>query len=371
MKSPDLPKIIFYTDTPLYGGAEIQMEILALELKKTGFNIKVICRHSTAMKNLIENLNKVGIPCFVLHSKSKNSPNLIFQLNKILKQEKPNIIHSHLWNPMANKHLFKFFHKFKIITTEHDPFALGFFKTLYKKFTLNLTSEIITVSKANTDLMIQLYPNIINKISVIHNGIKAIPKISPEKRLTLRKKVLGISSLKTKIIFSAGTLHPRKGYKYLILAYHQIVKQFPQTCLIIAGEGPQRHHLEKLIKNLDLEQKIKLLGFQQEIQKLIQASDIFVLPSIKEAFGLVILESLVAGTPIIASAVGGIPEIITNKKNGLLVKPKNKDNLIKALKKLLTNPTLTQTLITNGHHIFPKFGIKQMSEKTIQVYKKL
>ena len=371
MDSTKLPKIIFYTDTPLFGGAEIQMLTLALELKKKGFDISLICRQSAALIDLVKELEDNQIPCFLLHSKSKNSLGIFFQLHKILKREKPDLIHSHLWNPVANKHLFflKPFHKFKIISTEHDPFKLSFLKTLYKKFTLNLTAHILTVSKSNSDLMISLYPKISDKISVVHNGIKPIPKISSEKRLALRKKILGISSLETKVIFSAGTLHPRKGYKYLIQAYRQIAKQFPQTCLIIAGEGPQRPELEKLIKNLDLDQKIKLLGFQAGIPELIQASDLFVLPSTKEAFGLVILESFAAGTPVIASKVGGIPEIIEDGKNGLLVKPQNKDNLIKSIKKLLTNQKLADQLAAGGTKTLAKFTVEKMTNATVEVYR--
>jgi len=364
-------KILFYTDTPLYGGAEKQMTLLAKHLRDSGFEIGLICRQLDSLTKLTEDFQKMNLPVYLLHSRSKNSLGIFFQLNKILRREKPDIVHAQLWNPMANKHLFllKSFYKFKLITTEHDPFALGFLKSLYKKLTLRRTDFVITVSHANQELMSELYPAVVEKITTIHNGIENnLEPIHASHRQTVRKKFFNISSPDTKIIFSAGTLHARKGFKYLFLAFQMLIKQNSDVVLCIAGEGPERKNLEKLIINLDLVNRIKLLGFKNNISELMQAADIFVLPSLKEAFGLVILEAFMAKLTVIATRAGGIPEIITDEQNGLLVKPQSKDQLYKALKKILSSDKLKHSLTSNASISLEKFSAIQMAKKTVEVY---
>ncbi len=362
-------KIIFYTDTPMYGGAENQMYLLAKYLDRQLFEPIFIIRNLPALDRLASRLQEINIKTYLIPSKSKHSLKNLTQLNKIILQEKPSLIHAHLWNPMACKYIFpvSLLHKIPLIITEHDPFKLGILKTVYKKVTLRFSKSIIAVSEANRQLISHLYPSHNRKTVTIHNGIEDAPKpILATRRHTIRKEIFHVGP-ETQVIFSAGTLHERKGYKYLISAYRKVLQKFPNSKLIIAGEGPERKKLEKLINNLDLVNRVMLLGQCENISELMQSANLFVLPSLKEAFGLVLLEAMQADLPVIASRVGGIPEIIT-ENSGVMVEPADKNALIKAISRLLSHPELMNKLSIQGVIRSKHFSAQKTADGTSQIY---
>ena len=364
-------KILLYTDTPLYGGAEHQMYLLAKHLNTQKFEPILVCRNEEPLLPWIEKFQKLNIQTYLINSTSKNSLSNLSKLNKIIKQTKPDLIHAHIWNPLACKFVFMaaYLNNLPLVTTEHDPFRINPIKKIFKLWNLSLTSKVITVSQTNQFVMQKLYPTFRQKFTTIHNGIEPIKKISPERIKEIHKKIFN-SGDPNIIIFSAGTLHPRKGFKYLISSFKKIHNQFPLARLVIAGEGPERLFLEKLIHNLDLDKHVLLLGYRNDVTDLMQASQIFVLPSIKEAFGLVILEAMAAQIPIIASHTGGIPEII-NQDSGILVEPGNKNELIKAISKLIKKPELVKSLTENGLKRLQLFSAEKTANETEAIYTEL
>lgn len=365
-----IPKILLYTDTPLYGGAEKQMLLLAKNINPAKYKIIVVGRQSKDLENWYKELKKAGITTEIIQSKEKNSLSNLGKLNKIIKKNKPSLIHAHLWNPVACKYAFAatVLNNIPLVTTEHDPFELTGHQKIYKNLTLGLSRRIITVSKANRELMHSLYPDQFSKIVTVHNGIEDIKiDISEQQKVHIKKEIFNAGK-ETKIVFSAGTLHPRKGYKYLISAFKKVTSKIDNIKLVIAGSGPQKEVLSNIIKRENLEKKVVLVGQRDDIDRLMQASDIFVLPSLKEAFGLVVLEAMQNGLPVIGSNVGGIPEIISSEDYGILVKPGQKDSLAKTIIRLLNNENLRNKLIQNGKTHWKKFSAKEMARKTEAVY---
>lgn len=369
--------ILLYTDTPQVGGAELQMFLLAKFLNKEEFCPILACSNYPALNRWCENFTKEGIKVIRLNVKHKHDPRHHFQLKKIIKEEKVDLIHLHLWNPASCRYAFSAASSCKtpIIITEHDPFPLSFLKNLLKKESLKKVSRIITVSENNRQVLAALYPEHKDKISVIHNGLDLTWWQSQLLRFTDldRRKIkeeLFLARENTLTIISIAELHERKGLKYLIEAIPEVSAKFPNIKSVIVGEGPQRPYLEKLIKNLKIENHVILVGRQKEIPKLLKSSDIFVLPSRREAFGLVVLEAMITGLPVIASQTGGIPEIIEHGKTGLLVKPENPEPIATTLIDLISNPEKRQKLATAGHKlVHQKFTAKRMAEEYEKVYK--
>jgi glycosyltransferase involved in cell wall biosynthesis len=368
MSSPQ--KILLYTDTPLYGGAEKQLLLLAKNLPKNQYLPIVVGRQSADLQEWYKDLQKAGIKTIIIHSADKNSASNYWQLSKIIKAEKPALLHAHIWNPVACKFAYLAALRWHIplVTTEHDPFALRGHRRIFKKLVLSVPKKIITVSKANRLLMSRLYPHQAYKITTVYNGIEKSRTHLDEVQILRIKKEIFAASPQTRIVFSAGALHPRKGYKYLISAFKKISGKIDNLKLIIAGSGPEKAALEKLIKNLSLDKKVLLLGQRNDIDKLMQAGDIFVLPSLKEAFGLVILEAMQNGLPVIASDVGGIPEIIETPDQGILIPPANKNELVKSVSTLLTHPELAEKLRQNGLKRWLEFSADKMARNTEAVY---
>lgn len=373
-----MKKIIFYTDTPIYGGAERHMTLLASNLDKSKYQVTLVCSNFKQLDEWCENFMQLGMSVIRLKVAHKHDPRHLFQLNKILQKIKPDLLHLHLWNPGSCRYALMLNEKISppIVVTEHDPFPLKGLKKSMKKKSLKKIKQIICVSNSNGELVAKLFPETETKISVVHNGIdldafeRSIFPFSNQQRNTVRHT--HFSALNTDfVILSIAALHPRKGLKYLIEAMRTVSEIHPEAKLVIVGEGQQKKELLKKINKYKLTEKIILTGTLKDIPKVIKSSDLFVLPSIKEAFGIVLLEAMAAPLPIIASKVGGIPEIISDGKNGIMVEPANSEQLAAQILKLIENKPLAQKLSFVALHDVKKFSAKLMAKKTEEVYDRI
>lgn len=373
-----MKNILLYTDTVQRGGAELQMFLLAKFLDKQKFTPILACSNNPSLDKLCKNFQKEEIKVIRLEVRHKHDPRHYSMLKKLIKDEKIDILHAHIWNPASCRYAYLVAKSTKIplITTEHDPFKLNFFKDAFKKRAINHVSKIITVSENNKKILAKLYPTQKSKIKVILNGIDVtwwksqLLRFTEEDFKKIKKEVFNAEE-KSLIIISIAELHERKGLKYLIKAMPEVIVKFPNIKLVIVGEGPERSELENLIKKLNLENKVILLGQKKDIPKLLKSSDIFALPSIREAFGLVNLEAMLTPLPIIATKVGGIPEIVNDKKTGILVEPESEKSLSETLIKLLSSPKTRQKMATEGQkRVIELFDAKKMAEKYEDIYKK-
>lgn len=188
-----------------------------------------------------------------------------------------------------------------------------------------------------------------DKIVVIPNGINLeefnIPYSKEECRKKLRLPIEG------KMIFFIGYLLPYKGPEVLVKAMRMIVEDVPDTELIFVGEGMMRNGLKMLSKKIGLEKHIKFVGFVGDVFRkalYYKSADIFVFPSFSEAFGRVNLEAMACGIPIVASNIGGIPDVVKPGKNGLLVPPKDPEALVDAIIYLLENEDVREKMGKKG-----------------------
>lgn len=295
-----------------------------------------------------------------------------------MEREKPDILHLHLWNPGSCRYAFLAADKkyTKIISTEHDIFPLTGLKLYFKKLCLKKTTHTIAVSEYTKTEMQKLYPEIQKKISSIPNGIdlenfkSQIQSLSEPERTEIRRNLFQATK-KDFIILTVAALHPRKGLQFLIAALAQISAHQKNVKLAIAGKGPQKNDLETLTKNFHLEKQIIFLGELPDIAKVLKSSDLFILPSIREMFGLAIIEAMAAKLPIIASETGGIPELIQSDRNGELAKPGDSTSLAEKMNKLLGDSTLRDKLASNAYENSKKFDISIMAQKTEQLYDKI
>lgn len=371
-----MKKILIYTDTTQTGGAELQMFLLAKFLNKEKFTPLLACSNHQNLNKWCENFEKEQIKVIRINAKSKHSPKHFFALNKLIKSEKIDLIHSHVWNPASSRYAFLSAIRTNkpIITTEHDPFKLSKIKDIFKKFTLKKITKIITVSENNKKILQNLYPNQRHKILTILNGIDTtwwqsqLLRFTPEDLKKIKTETFEAKE-NTLILIAISELHERKGLKYLIKAMPSITEKYPNVKLVIIGEGPEKENLKNLIEKLKLENNVILLGKKKEIPKLLKSSDIFILPSLREAFGLVNLEAMMAGLPIIATRVGGIPEVVKHKETGLLIKPADERALSQAINQMIASPTTRKKMGTAGKKRAEKqFSAKKMAEEYEKIY---
>lgn len=167
-------------------------------------------------------------------------------------------------------------------------------------------------------------------------GIRVVPNGVPERKGDSRavRKELSIDS-GTSLILAVGGLHPRKGFDVLLKALARMAVSQPWQ-LIIAGEGPERVGLRALAADLGIRDKVTLLGQREDVPDLQAAADLFIMPSLWEGLPLAVLEAMLAGTPVIASAISGIPEAIDpDEDQGLLVPAGDIEALAQAMEDLV------------------------------------
>ncbi|MDO8574872.1 MAG: glycosyltransferase family 4 protein [bacterium] len=213
------------------------------------------------------------------------------------------------------------------------------------------------------------------KIITIYNGVdldklKFLPK--EEALNSLKEKILHNSKFiihNSILIGTIANLYKNKGLDFLIIAAAIIKKSQPNWQFAVIGDGPERFGLEKLIKNHGLENHVFLTGHISDARKYLKAFDLFVLPSVKEGQPWVILEAMAAETPIVATNIAGIPEMIKNGVSGLLVEPADSDVLAAAIEKVLIHPSLAHEMAQNAFTaVKEKFNIAEMIRKNEELF---
>lgn len=174
------------------------------------------------------------------------------------------------------------------------------------------------------------------------------------------------------VVGNVAALVPHKGQRYLVEAAHLVVQQVPDARFVILGEGELREHLEKQVHEHHLEKHVFLPGFRTDVLGCIKGFDLFVMSSVTEGLGTSLLDAMAAGRPIVATTAGGIPEIVEDGLNGLLVPPRDHHALADAIVRALKNPAMRQQMGDAGlARVKERFTVERMVEQTADVYKRL
>lgn len=369
-----MKRILFYTDTPLLGGAENQMFLLAKFLPKEKYTVELACSSYRSLNAWCQKFMEIGINVRRLRVMHKHDPRHFLYLKHLLP--KFDLLHLHVWNPASCRYALAAskagVRKIPVVVTEHDPFPLKGLKEWLKKKLMEHVKAIIVCSQAAKNIVCGQDANCESKITIVPNGIdieEFQAPVNPKEKMEIRKMMLG-NELNRKIILCAAELHERKGQQYLIEAVKRLAAKFPDIKLVFAGEGGRRKYYEKLARPIG--RSAAFLGRRRDIASIMAAADIFVLPSVREAFGLVLLEAASVGLPTIATNVGGIPEIIEHGKTGLLVPAGNPEEIAKAISVYLENPAFAAELAKRAKEKVEKeFHARSMAMRTAEVYDKV
>ena len=360
-----MQKILFYTDTPNIGGAEKQMLLLAKHLKQKGYQVSLAYGRYSKIKEMHTEFAQWCESIYVLPTIHKHDPRHYTRLKKVLKSGNFDLIHLHLWNPGSCRYAFFAAHHFgiPIIVTEHDPFELNGLKLSIKNNCLKKTSHTIAISSPNYKLLNEYYKISKDQISLIHNGIETEKYLENTEKAELPIEPGDI------VITCIAELHKRKGHQYLLDAFRKLKLEAPRLHLFLIGTGPLEYELKE--KYADL-RSVHFLGWRKDIPQILKASDIFILPSLKEAFGLVVLEAMASGVIVIATNTGGTIDIIENEKTGYLIPPADSDKIIETIFKILQNPDKKRQIELNAlERVQNEFTAEKMTEKTIKIYNKI
>ena len=390
-------KILYVITKSNWGGAQRYVYDLATNLPKAKFDVAVIMGGAG---ELGEKLTGAGIRGVHIQRLERdmgviNDTFAFFELLKIFLREKPDIVHLNsskagglggLAGRIYNVFVFLLsalhasrstLHAARIIFTAHG-WAFNEERTIASKFIIRCASWL-TVALSHTTIVVSDYDRnqaermlfFKHKIIRIHNGVKKIKFIAKNTAREILVPGQTTSLSKTLWIGTVAELHNNKGLSYAIKAVKKLEEKMDieKFIYVIIGEGEERTALQNLIQEMHLENEVFLIGKREGASSLLRAFDIFILPSIKEGLPYVILEAGVAELPVVASAVGGIPEIIQDMKSGILVKSKHEDEIALALEFLITNPQKRAEFGERlKEYVAENFSLEKMTTETGRLY---
>ncbi|NMA69632.1 MAG: glycosyltransferase [Desulfitobacterium sp.] len=355
------------------GGAEKHLLALLEGLESDSFTLSNGCLIDGAFAKLTR---ERGIPTHLFPMKHPLDLTLIPKIMKIIKEEGYSLIHTHGSRANLLGRIAGYLSKIPVISTvhsslEHDYLSrkAALLAIFLDGLTLPFTAGIITVSEALAE---EVGKRGGKNIRTIYNGIPSLPSLqSPLERQKLRTKFRHTWGIPENafVIGTIARLHPTKGLEYLIEGVKLLHKDYPHLHLLIIGEGPLHSELEEQLNKGDL--NYTLTGYLPKAYEGLPAMDLFTLPSLSEGMGLVLLEAMQASLPIVATKVGGIPEIINHRDNGLLVPPQDPRALAQAYEELLKNTQLAQKISKKGHDCWTQFGLTQMLVQTRKFYEEI
>ena len=286
-------------------------------------------------------------------------------LKSFLESEAFDIIHYHtIWNPLLPFQVLKHSNTKQIATFHDTPkseFVGKYVMPTVARGIFTFLSQVISVSESQSAFISRFSKR---KIHIIPNGIdlEKIKSIAPA-RSSRRDEFFQMSFL--------GRLEPRKGAMHALQAFHQLKQRYPQMKLIIAGDGDGRVEIEKYTADHSL-QDVELTGFVDEVTKykLLKESDIYLAPALYgESFGIVLLESMATGTPIVGYANAGYKNVITDKMMEGFADPGNLDQFINCIEKLIPSSKRAE-LSQHGLEEVKKYDWVEVSKEVNEVYLK-
>lgn len=310
----------------------------------------------------------------------------IFELANLYKKIKPDIIHlnSTKAGALGSLAVCKLKAKsYKLIYTVHgwvfnEPMSekkKRFYQKI-EKYTAKPKNKIIVLSKNEKDIATHTLNIPENKLDIIPIGVdipqNLLSQTEARTKLTTTTQVLSTENLSDKyIIGTIANFYPTKNLDNLIRSIALIRNKIPNLKIILIGEGSERKLLEDLINKLNLQSTVYLTGFLDNAGQYLPAFDVFVLPSRKEGLPYTLLEAKAVKIPIIATTVGAISDIITNKKTGLLVNPENEHELSEAILYAFLHGEEMKQMAEVGQSILSEYSKGNTVKKTISLYQQL
>jgi len=347
----------------VYGGA-LQALLLVEGLERRGIqNVLVVAQGS----EVEEQARSRGLPFRGLPMAGEADLAFPFRFRQILSREAPDLVHLH--SRRGADTLGALTTKVARIPTilsrrVDNPEAGWSLSAKYRLF-----DAVITISEAIGEVLReQGVPA--GKLHCVHSALDPGPFQGPCRREEFLAD-LGLSE-GHRIVGMAAQFIPRKGHGTLLKAVPEIIQTHPETRFLLFGRGPERDAIASRIRASRLEGRVLLPGFRHDLAALLPCLDLLVHPATMEGLGIILLQASASGVPVVASAVGGIPEAVSHGETGLLVPPDDPSALAAAVVTLLSDPGRARAMGEAGRRrVRDHFSVDRMVEGNLAVYRKV
>jgi len=301
----------------------------------------------------------------------------MLRLARFLRRARVDIVHTHLFEPSVIGLLASVLARTRtrVMTRHYSDYLTRAHKQWHVRLDqlcLRLCHGVIAVSHHTAEHLISAEHVPREKLHVVWNGIdcERVKLSGADARERVRRE---FATEHAYLLLIVARLHPEKGYEYLFEALPKLKQRLGRPfLLLVAGTGPFADAYHAAVRSLGCADVVRFLGFRRDVPDLIASADLVVLPSVTEAFGLALIEALYLGTPVVATRVGGIPEIVDDGVDGVLVPPADSQALTDAIVALLSDPERRLRMTGMGRDkVLKRFRFEDMVRSYEAVYRQL
>lgn len=352
------------------GGAQTALFELLSNINRERFQPTVSCLYN-GDHDIAQKIRDEKIPVQDLGMTSKLRVDAFVRMYKLIRKQRPTILHTWMFHAnIPGRLLGRIAGVPIIISSERVMEMESPWRLRVNRETARYVDRICCVSENVAKYVKNVIKIKESKISVIQNGI-AIDHFSRASNIVDIRDELDLAE-EAPIVAVLGRLHRVKGHKYLIEAWAKLQSSHKSIQLLIIGSGEERQNLEDQSASLGIQSSVKFIGYRPDASYLLPSIDIAVLPSISEGMPNAALEAMLAGKPMVATRVGGTPEVVLDGRTGILVPPKDPDALARAIDQLLSNPYMAEEMGAAGRQrVKDHFDLKQTVLQTEELYENL
>lgn len=341
-----------------WAGGEVHFYDLVQGLRQRGHRVLAVCTAGSCLAERLPAEDKFYISCGLKG---------IMRLAAVIKENGAEIVHAHAGRDYRRAVIAAALAGgCKVVLTRHILLPLK--KDFISRRLWDRAAKFIAVSQSVADVLTGENNIPADRLAVIHNGIDLTRhRRILQSKAAIRKKY-GLALAKT-VIGCAGRLAAEKGQADLIRAFKQVSRLYPDTLLCLAGSGEDEGRLKALTLELGLGDKVIFLGFIKEMAEFMFLLDVFVLSSKNEPFGLVVLEAMAQGVPLVARRAGGVREILQQDRTGILVDSQGIEPLAEGIVQVLSDYNGAEARAENAYRaLLADFTLERMLDKTEKLY---
>jgi glycosyltransferase involved in cell wall biosynthesis len=319
--------------------------------------------------HIAESIRQAGVPVTDLKMKPKWRLDSLWRFYRLVRRESPLILHNWLFHAIVISRVVGRLCRVPVIlSARHNTNIGGPLREKVNRWTSSLDDKVIAISEAVRQAEIQNSHIRPEKIITIYNGI-------PLNRLPTRQEGRarmgeGLNIPATAIVLTTvARLHPQKGHADLARLIPGILEKSPDCHFVWIGDGEEKDKLFALVNQLGIASHVHFTGSRSDIPYWLAGTDVFVFPSQWEGLGIALLEAMAAGLPVVATAVGGVREVVVDGQTGFLVPAQDPSSLVNALLQLANDPGLRTRMGQAGQRrVREHFSLEAMVRQTEQLY---
>ena len=363
--------IVFVVNALTHGGAEIQVSRLARGLRRRGWRVGVVSM--IPPEALVPEMQADGVEVHCLNmSPGVPNPAAIFRLRRILGDMRPHVVHSHIAHANILSRVTRMLTGFPVLVcTAHSTYEGGRMLTMAYRYTDWLADLTTHVCEAGVSRQIETRSAPPGRVVFVPNGLD-LDSFRPEAQLRdATRRELGLADEFTWL--AAGRFEAAKDYPNLVRAFAALASRRPGTVLLIAGRGSLEAEVKAMASAAGLDGRVRFLGVRSDVPGLMNAADAYVMSSRWEGMPLVLQEAAAVGLPIVATDVGGNPQVVCNGVSGLLVPPNDPAALAAAMEKVLAFPPQERAEMgrRGRGYVESRFGIERVLDRWESIYQEL